>query len=91
MRDDLEFALVSIRVKDARKFLEKHKRVDYAIDAYYNDPAALAATARRQADTSAPSTSKLNTLFDKYKGAFACSERVSSMLSLAQSIQCRSK
>jgi DCN1-like protein 1/2 len=73
---------VSFRVKDARKFLEKHKRLDYAIDAYYNDPLAIAATARRQADISAPSTSKLNTLFDKYKGALACPDRVSSMLSL---------
>ena len=56
------------RVKDARKFLEKHnKRVDIAIDAYYNDPSAMAATARNQ-NANTPSTSKLNTLFDNYKG-----------------------
>ncbi|KAJ7896941.1 Cullin binding-domain-containing protein [Mycena leptocephala] len=54
-------------VKDAKKFLEKYKRVDVAIDAYYGDPAALAATAVRTPAPAAASTSKLNTLFDKYK------------------------
>jgi len=53
-------------VKDAKKFLEKYKRVDIAIDAYYNDPAAVAATTARPSAPAA-STSKLNTLFDKYK------------------------
>jgi DCN1-like protein 1/2 len=51
--------------KDARKFLEKYKRMDQAMDAYYNDPNALAATEKRQG--SGPSTSKLNSLFDRYK------------------------
>ncbi|KAJ7258086.1 defective in Cullin neddylation protein 1 [Mycena haematopus] len=51
-------------VKDARKFLEKYKRVDVAVDAYY-DP-TLAATAARPTAPAA-STSKLNQLFDKYK------------------------
>jgi len=53
--------------KDAKRFLEKHKRLDVAIDAYYNDPSAMAAAAKRH-DTAGPSASKLNTLFDKYKG-----------------------
>ncbi|KAF8214675.1 Cullin binding-domain-containing protein [Mycena galopus ATCC 62051] len=53
-------------VKDAKKFLEKYKRVDVAVDAYYGDPNALATTAARSA-VPAASTSKLNTLFDKYK------------------------
>ncbi|KAJ7447330.1 Cullin binding-domain-containing protein [Mycena galericulata] len=53
-------------VKDAKKFLEKYKRVDVAVDAYYNDPNALS-TPTRHAPPAA-STSKLNTLFDKYKG-----------------------
>lgn len=56
-------------VKDARKFLEKYKRVDIAMDAYYNDPNALAVTAKQQ--TNVPSTSKLTALFEKYKGAHA--------------------
>jgi hypothetical protein len=65
----LRFELIAnIRVKDAKKFLDRHKRVDAAIDAYYNDPSAIAATARRQTESSMPSTSKLNALFDKYKG-----------------------
>jgi hypothetical protein len=55
-------------VKEAKRFLEKHsKKLDVAIDAYYNDPAAMAAAARRH-ESSGPSTSKLSALFDKYKG-----------------------
>lgn len=51
---------MNCRAKDARKFLTKHKRLDLAVDAYYTSPAASKAPA---------STSKLNALFDKYKGA----------------------
>jgi len=55
-------------VKDAKKFLEKYKRVDIAVDAYYNDPPVSAPSARyQQSNSSTPSTSKLNALFDKYK------------------------
>lgn len=59
-------------MKDAKRFIEKYKRVDIAIDAYYNDPTALAMSARRQTE-SVPSTSKLNALFDKYKGTIILS------------------
>lgn len=70
-------------MKDAKKFLDKYKRVDVAIDAYYGDPAALASTAKHSAAAAAggASTSKLNALFDKYKGesgrtvAVACAQR----------------
>lgn len=49
--------------------MEAFKRLDVAIDAYFNDPQALAATSKSRGKVeSAPSTSKLNTLFDKYKG-----------------------
>lgn len=54
-------------IKDAKKFLDRHKRLEVAIDAYYNDPTSLSSTARQQVNTSTPSTSKLNSLFDKYK------------------------
>ncbi|KAJ7726823.1 defective in Cullin neddylation protein 1 [Mycena maculata] len=54
-------------VKDAKKFLEKYKRVDVAVDAYYGDPNALAAAPSRTPAPPAASTSKLNGLFDKYK------------------------
>ncbi|CAL1698208.1 unnamed protein product [Somion occarium] len=47
--------------RDAKRFLDKYKRVDIAIDAFYNEPVALPTRAP------APSTSKLSTLFDKYK------------------------
>jgi hypothetical protein len=48
-------------VRDAKKFIEKFKRVDVAIDAYYND---------LPPPTVNPilNTSKLHNIFDKYKG-----------------------
>lgn len=48
--------------RDARRFLDKYKRVDIAIDAYYNDPNAAAPPR-----PAAVSTTKLNQLFDQYK------------------------
>lgn len=50
-------------VKDARKFLDKYKRLEIAVDAYFNGPPAAATPT----SSSAPSTAKLNTLFDQYK------------------------
>jgi DCN1-like protein 1/2 len=55
-------------VKDARRFLDKHKRVDIAMDAFYNDAAAMASAVKNQTESS-PSTSKLNALFNTYKDA----------------------
>jgi len=52
--------------KDAKKFLEKFKRLDAAVDAYYTNPSAVSASPSRQ-QPSVPSTSKLNALFDGYK------------------------
>lgn len=55
-----------VSVKDAKKYLEKNgKRLEVAIDAFYNDSASR----RQETQTSPPSTSKLNQLFDAYKGA----------------------
>ena len=59
-----ELSVERCRSKDARKYLERYnKRVDLAIDAFYNDPNSL-----RPSHSSGPSTSKLNQLFDTYKG-----------------------
>ncbi|KAL1741376.1 defective in Cullin neddylation protein 1 [Schizophyllum fasciatum] len=52
-------------IKDAQRFLAKYKRVDVAVDAYYSDPQAFAASARRTEP--AASTSKLAELFEQYK------------------------
>lgn len=61
-------AVTGASARDARKFLEAHKRVDVAIDAYYNDPNAFNTPTKQKArDTGPPSTIKLSTLFDKYK------------------------
>ncbi|KAL5520319.1 hypothetical protein ACEPAG_9533 [Sanghuangporus baumii] len=52
--------------KDARKFLEKYKRLDSAIDNYYNDPSQFGGgggSKRAEADRSA----RLSAIFDKYK------------------------
>jgi len=57
-----------IRTRDARKFLETHKRLDVAMDAYYNNPHAFSNTGRRKGDSAAPSSSKILILFEKYKG-----------------------
>ncbi len=50
---------MAVSTKDARKYLTKYKRLDLAVDAFYNSPPTPAPQA---------STSKLNALFDKYKG-----------------------
>ncbi|KAG1856739.1 defective in Cullin neddylation protein 1 [Suillus subluteus] len=48
--------------KDARRYLDKHqRRLDAAIDAYYQEGGSRSTVA---------STSKLNALFDKYKGEY---------------------
>lgn len=54
-----------ISMKDAKRFLAEYKRVDIAVDAFYNEPVQA-----RQASIPQPSTSKLNALFDKYKGEY---------------------
>ncbi|KAF7373799.1 Defective in cullin neddylation protein [Mycena sanguinolenta] len=72
-------------VKDAKKFLDKYKRVDVAVDAYYGDPAALAATTARPAAPAA-STSKLNALFDKYKDPDADEITVDGTIRLCQDL-----
>ncbi|KAJ3778431.1 defective in Cullin neddylation protein 1 [Lentinula raphanica] len=51
--------------RDAKKFLEKYKRLDAAVDAYYSNPGAFSTPSKPQ--QAAPSTSKLNALFDGYK------------------------
>ncbi|KAF5366764.1 hypothetical protein D9758_006504 [Tetrapyrgos nigripes] len=57
-------AVTGASVKDAKRFLEKYKKLDVAVDAYFNDPNPAPTPSRRH---EGPSTSKLNTLFDKYK------------------------
>ncbi|KAI0830293.1 Cullin binding-domain-containing protein [Trametes gibbosa] len=55
-------AVTGASAKEARRYLTKYKRLEQALDAYFNNPAAAAAAPRPAA-----STSKLNALFDKYK------------------------
>lgn len=59
----------SDRARDAKKFIEYHQRLDVAVDAYFNNPNAFASSSSKsRTKTEAPSTSKLNQLFDRYKG-----------------------
>jgi len=60
-------AITGASARDARKFIEAHKRLDVAIDAYYTNPNAFSSSSSRRKETTAPSTSKLTQLFDKYK------------------------
>ncbi|KAH9922224.1 defective in Cullin neddylation protein 1 [Fomitopsis serialis] len=55
-------AITGAPTRDAKRFLEKYKRLDVAIDAFYGDPNALASAQR-----STVSTTKINQLFDQYK------------------------
>jgi DCN1-like protein 1/2 len=56
--------------KDAKKFLDKYKRVDLAVDAYYTDPNQFGpSSTSRKSDSER--ISRLNALFDKYKGTSA--------------------
>jgi len=56
--------------KDAIKFIQKYKRADVAIDAFYGDPNAIAAAsqAKNKSQQAAQNAAiKINELFDKYK------------------------
>ncbi|KAG7443190.1 DUF298-domain-containing protein [Guyanagaster necrorhizus] len=50
--------------KDAKKYLDRYRRLDAALDAYFSDPISHRASG---VPTTATITSKLNALFDKYK------------------------
>ncbi|EIM84253.1 DUF298-domain-containing protein [Stereum hirsutum FP-91666 SS1] len=54
-------SITSASIKDARKYLDKYKRVEIAVDAYYNDLSSRPRTTEPPA-----STSKLNAVFDNY-------------------------
>ncbi|KAK0457016.1 defective in Cullin neddylation protein 1 [Desarmillaria tabescens] len=56
-------SVTGAQAKDAKRYLDKYKRLDAAVDAYYNDPVSR----RSGGSVTAASTSKLNALFDKYK------------------------
>lgn len=51
------------RPREAKRYLEKYKRLDVAIDAYYTNPNGL------PAERSSASVTKIGQLFDQYKGA----------------------
>jgi hypothetical protein len=57
-------AITSASTKDARRYIEKYKRLDAAVDAYYNDPRPAPTPSRG----AGPSTTKITQLFEKYKG-----------------------
>ncbi|ESK84330.1 defective in cullin neddylation protein 1 [Moniliophthora roreri MCA 2997] len=59
-------AVTGVTPQTAKKFLTHHKRLDIAIDAYFNDPTPPSSTPTPSTPSRAPSTSKLNTLFDTY-------------------------
>jgi hypothetical protein len=62
IRSPLDIDLPLRSPKDAKRYLDKHqKRLDAAIDAYFQESSGRITVA---------SSSKLNALFDKYKGEY---------------------
>lgn len=57
------------RTKDARSFLEKYKRVDIAVDAFYNNPNEFTPPGAQPKNKRNDGDKKLVALFDTYKGA----------------------
>ncbi|KAF5334925.1 hypothetical protein D9611_010029 [Ephemerocybe angulata] len=63
-------SITGASTRDAKKFLEHHGRLDVAVDAFFNNPNQFASSSSKsRAKEAAPSTSKLGSLFDKYKDA----------------------
>ncbi|GLB44479.1 putative neddylation of cullins play an essential role in the regulation of SCF-type complexes activity [Lyophyllum shimeji] len=79
-------AVTGASTKDARSFLQKYKRADVAIDAYYNNPAEFA-TSSRHSHTAAPSTSKLTTLFSRYKDPNADEITIDGTIKLCEDLE----
>ncbi|KAG7087771.1 hypothetical protein E1B28_013712 [Marasmius oreades] len=52
--------------RDAKRFLDKYKKLDVAIDAFFDNPTPPPPTSKANSSTQ-PSTSKLHVLFDRYK------------------------
>jgi DCN1-like protein 1/2 len=50
--------------QDARRYLDKYKRLDTAVDMYYTSPLPQSTQ-----HASGPSNTKITALFEKYKGA----------------------
>lgn len=55
--------ITGAQIRQARSYIEKYKRLDAAIDAYYSNPPS----APSRGAGGGPSTTKINALFDKYK------------------------
>jgi len=66
--------VTGLAAKEATKYIQKYGRADIAIDAYFNDPNALASTAAspsqgRRESSAQSQGQKLNALFDRYRAA----------------------
>lgn len=74
--------------KDAKKFLDHYKRLDFAMDAYFNNPGQFASSSSKSRVKEAlPSSSKLNTLFDKYKDADGEEISIDGTINLCQDLE----
>jgi len=60
-------AITGASTKEAKKFLTKHKRLDVAIDAFYNNSSSSPSPSPPPSNSRIPSTAALTTLFNKYK------------------------
>ncbi|PPR02288.1 hypothetical protein CVT24_011626 [Panaeolus cyanescens] len=58
-------SITGASTRDARKFVEHYKRLDIAMDAYYNNPNQF--RSKSSSTSNAPSTTKIEALFQNYK------------------------
>ncbi|KAF9054147.1 Cullin binding-domain-containing protein [Panaeolus papilionaceus] len=58
-------SITGASARDARKFVEHYKRLDMAMDAYYNNPNQF--RSKSSSTSTAPSTAKIEALFQSYK------------------------
>ena len=58
--------------------------MDIAVDAYFNNPSAFASSSSKsRTKTEAPSVSKLNQLFNQYKGQFTRNHQPALVLTMS--------
>ena len=70
-RDPAQPLISSYSVRDAKKYLDKHKRIENAIDAFYNE-GGESSSLRATPSSADPAkiNQRLNQMYDTYKGMF---------------------
>jgi len=72
--------------KDAKRYLDKYKRADHAINAYFDNPNEFSQPSTKRGND-ADRTSKLNALFDKYKDTDGESITIDGTIKLCEDLE----